>query len=112
MGNPSVYELCRQLEGQLKRLLTAQDLDELPVRGREAAISIRRLMADARLDVRDYEFAETRAEQMKYAKAGTQRLEEVRQRILLASEYNVFSAIDVAHQTATIEQIINQLSEE
>ena len=112
MGDPSAFQLCKQLEGQLKLLLSAQDMEALPQQAREAAIAIKRLMADARLDVRDYEFAETRAEQIVHAQAGTKRLEEVRQRILRASEYNVFGAIDVAHQTATIEQIINQLAEE
>ncbi len=66
-------------------------------------------MADARLDVRDYEYAETRAEQQQHAKAAKKRLEQVRQAVLLASEYNVFSAIDVAHTTATIEQITKHL---
>ncbi len=66
-------------------------------------------MADARLDVRDYEYAQARSEQLEHAEAGKKRLEQLRQAVLTASEYNVFSAIDVAHTTATIEQITNYL---
>lgn len=94
-----------QLEGQLKRLLAEQDISSLPADVRQVVTSIKRNMADARLDIRDYEYAETRSEQQQQGMAAKKRLEQVRQTVLTASEYNVFSAIDVAHTTATIEQI-------
>ena len=105
----SPYALCTQLEGQLKRLLAGQDVTALPTDIRKVTASIKRTMADARLDVRDYEYAETRAEQKEHAEAGIKRLEQVRQAVLAASEYNVFSAIDVAQTTAIIEQITKHL---
>jgi len=60
---------------------------------------------DARLDIRDYELSETREEQLKKATASKKRLDRVRRGILAASEYNVFTAIDVAQLTAQLEQI-------
>lgn len=101
----SPYKLCMQLEGQLKRLLVGQDVSSLPLDVRQVVASIKRTVADARLDVRDYEYAETRAEQQQHGEDARKRLEQVKQAVLAASEYNVFSAIDVAHTTATIEQI-------
>ena len=105
----SPYKLCMQLEGQLKRLLAGQDASTLPPDVRPVVTSIKRIMAEARLDVRDYEYAETRAEQQQHGSDARKRLERVRQAVLTASEYNVFSAIDVAHTTATIEQITKHI---
>lgn len=109
VNNTSALERCKQLEGQLKRLLAGQDMSALPTEAKQAVTAIRRNISDARLDVRDYEYSETRSEQLALAEAGKGRLELVRQAVLTASEYNVFSAIDVAHTTATIEQITKQL---
>ncbi|MBC7581610.1 hypothetical protein H7097_01945 [Aeromicrobium sp.] len=67
-------------------------------------------LIDARLDIRDYEFSETRAEQQGHVKQVYESLEKVRGDILTASEYNVFNAVDVAQFTAQLEQIIEQVS--
>lgn len=66
--------------------------------------SLKREMADARLDARDYELSETRAEQLENAAHAKKRIEDIRKAVLTASEKNLFSAIDVAHITAQLEQ--------
>lgn len=66
-------------------------------------------MVEARLDVRDYELSETRKEQLKNAAAAKKRLEKVRKDILAASEYNIFSAVDVAQFTGDIDHINERL---
>lgn len=66
-------------------------------------------MAEARLDVRDYELSETRDEQLKNAATAQKRLVKVRKDILAASEYNIFSAVDVAQFTGDIDHINERL---
>jgi hypothetical protein len=60
--------------------------------------------------VRDYEYADTRAEQLTYAVAGKKRLDQVRRNIVKASEQGLFSAIDVAQLSANLETVSEQLS--
>ncbi len=62
-------------------------------------------LTDARLDIRDYEMSDTRAEQLRHSKQAVARLEKVRKAILALSEYNVFTAVDVAQLSAQLEQI-------
>ncbi len=66
-------------------------------------------ITDARLDTRDYELSETRDEQLKHAAAAKKRLALVRKDILAASEYDIFSAIDVAQLTGTVDHIIERI---
>lgn len=61
-------------------------------------------LSDARLYAHDYELSETREEQLSNAKKAKNYLEQVRQQILRASEFNIFGPIDVAHLTAQIDQ--------
>lgn len=70
---------------------------------------MRQLMADARLDARDYELSETRAEQLENAITTKNRLEKLRLLILRSSERDVFSAIDVAQISAQLDEIVDQL---
>lgn len=70
---------------------------------------IKRQAIDARLEVRDYEYAETRAEQQKSALSANKYLQKLQTNMLKASESNLFSAADVALLSAQIEQIISEL---
>lgn len=101
--------LTRELEGQVSLLLRKIDLYQLGEKERKAVINLRQALADARIYARDYELSEMRDEQIDNAKKAKKYLGQARQNILKASEYNVFSAIDVAHLTATIDQIIGDL---
>ena len=89
--------------------LSAIDVYALPAGERKIVTGLKREMVDARLDIRDYELSETRAEQLTNAKAAKKRLEVIRKLILSASEYDIFSAVDVAQLTAELEQIIEEL---
>lgn len=109
MENQSPFLLIKQLENQLNSALSAIDLYELPAKEAKLITTLKREIVDARLDVRDYELSETRQIQLKNAREATKRLEQIRKNILAASEFNVFSAIDVAQLTAHIEQIIANL---
>jgi hypothetical protein len=99
----------KSLETQLRAVLSKLDISVLPKEERVIVTALKNNLTDARLDVRDYEFSETRAEQQKLAKQAHESLAKVRTGILSASEYNVFNAVDVAQFTAQLEQIIDDI---
>ncbi len=103
--NESPFLAIKALETQVKGILRGFDLYGDDAAYRKAIKELKQELTDARLDIRDYELSETRAEQLDNAKQAKKRLEQIRRQILAASEYNVFSAIDVAQLTAQIEQI-------
>lgn len=105
----SVLVLMRALEARINGVLSALDLYDLPVEERKIVKSIKSDLTDARLDIRDYEVADTLAEQTRMGKQAQKRLEKIRKEILAASEYNVFNAVDVALYTAQLEQIVDEV---
>lgn len=105
----SPFLLIKALETQLRGTLSRLDVPSLPMGEQKVIKSLRNDITDARLDVRDYELSETREEQIRKAKEARVRLGRIRKQILAASEYNIFSAVDVAQISAQIEQIIEKL---
>lgn len=110
MEDTSLTGQTTALNRTIGTILAQLDIDALSAPERSIAEYIKRHVADARLDVRDYEYAETRAEQLQCATVARQRLEDVQTAIVKASEYNMFSAIDVAQLSATIQRIIAHIS--
>lgn len=109
MENKSPFLLVKDLERQLSSVLAAIDVYALAAGERKLVTMLKRELADARLDIRDYELSETRDEQLAHAKEAKARLGHVRKYILAASEHNIFSAVDVAEASAHIEQIMDYL---
>ena len=109
MPAESVYLSAKQIEADIARLFAAIDLQALDTNARDVAKNLKRNASDARLDVRDYDFAETRAEQAQLGKEARVRLEAVHQGILDASQYNMISAVDVAELTARIDYLLERL---
>ncbi len=101
----SPFTLTTRLVTEIGNLLVAIDIDSLDRSQQLEIIVLKRVLADTRLDARDYELSETRAEQLEKAKAAQERLSELRQLILRASEFGIFSAIDIAELSARIEEI-------
>lgn len=89
--------------------LNAFDVETLSYEEKELVRTLKLQLSDARLDVRDYEYAQTRADQQHAASEGRQRLEQLQQQILKASEYNLLGAIDVAQLSALTQHIISEL---
>lgn len=110
MASVSLYVLVRRLGTDITRVVARIDVSQLDASQRHILTRLRGNIADARLDVREYEFAETRAEQIQSAKEGRERLEQLRKSMLTASEYNFFSAIEVAALSAQIDRIIDSLA--
>lgn len=109
MEQLSPFNLIKRLEGNVTSLLTPIDILDLPAKERTAVLHLKRDLVDARLDVRDYELAETRQQQLDNAQTATKRLHQVNRYILAVSEANLFGPADVAQLSSQIEQIITNL---
>lgn len=109
MDNASIFSQTKALDVHIHGILSVIDVDALMPDEREVIALIKRQLGDARLDVRDYEYAETRQDQIRLKDAARSTLQAVQKMVLKASEYNIFGAIDVAHISARIEQIIKRL---
>lgn len=90
-------------------VLTRIDLFDIEAPAVRITQSLKKRLIEARLDIRDYELSETREEQLNDASSGKRKLEELRKDILAASEYNIFSPVDVAQLTAQLELIVERL---
>ncbi len=86
--------------GQVGSILTRLDLDELSPADLRLVGTIKHLLADTRLDIRDWEMSDSRAELQQNATQALERLKQVRASMLLASEHDLFSAIDIANISA------------
>lgn len=103
MENTSPFLAMQRAETQLKSLLRGIDTDLLTPDEKKAVAGLRRLSADARLDIRDYELSETRDEQLKKATEAKKRLGRLQKDLLAAG--NVFGPADIAQLDAQFEQI-------
>jgi hypothetical protein len=105
----SLIEQARDIERRLNSILSSFDIDSLPSAQREITALIKRQATDVRLDVRDYEYADTRSEQIALQGQARKRLENLQHHIVKASEYNLFGAIDVAALSASIQQLVSKV---
>jgi predicted Holliday junction resolvase-like endonuclease len=105
----SPSKMVMDLNRQVNIILRNFDLRKLSVKERDFLTKLQQNLADSRIYTRDYELSETREEQLDTAKIAKKWLEHARKNILAASESNIFGAIDVAHMSAIIDQIIFEL---
>ena len=93
------------LSSHLQRTVSRFDVDSLDRAEQKLLALAKRLAVDVRLDVRDYELAETRPEQERLGATARKRLDHLQRTVLQASEHNLFSAIEVAELSAQIDQL-------
>lgn len=93
----------QQVDRQLKGLLRQYPVESLTVEERRYVKQLKQLINEARLDVRDYDFAQTRVEQDAHGKNALQRIRKLVETILNLS--SVFGPADIAQLTAQLEQI-------
>lgn len=105
---PSV--LAKKIERKIAAVIASVYPQDLAVKPRELVKSLKHIASDARLDVRDYEFADTRHEQFGYAGIARNRLGDLRAAMLVASEFGMFSAVDVVQLSAWIDSLLDQLA--
>lgn len=106
--NQSPFLLVKRLEAEVLRLLSDIDMTDLNTVQRQEFSELKNGLVDARLEIQDYELAETRDFQMQNAKQAKTYLKTVQDSIARNS-FNAFGAVDVAHLTAYIGQIQDKL---
>lgn len=102
--------LMKRVEGYITQQFAGVDVLDVAKIERELIESMRRLVIDLKLDLRDYELAETRADQLTYLIDGKLRVKELRAMIILSGTHNLFGPVDVGHVTALLEQVNEQLT--
>lgn len=95
----------------VSNLLARQDVDSFDRVQHKLMATIRQVLADARLDVRDFEMADSRVQMVENGSAALKRLEETRKHILQASEHGMFSPIEIAEITTELETIERDIKE-
>jgi len=104
MASYSPSGLVKQIDTQVNMILRKINWDEVNEKARKAVVELRQNLADAKIYSTDYELSEMREEQIDNAKKARKWLEQARQRILRASEFDVFGPVDTAYLTAQIDQ--------
>jgi hypothetical protein len=99
----------KQVDTQISNILRGFDLRKLSSKERDIIAKLQQNLVDSRIYTNDYELSESREEQLDNAKKAKEWLEQARKNILAASEFNIFGAIDVAHLSAVLDQIISEL---
>lgn len=105
MQHESAYSLIRHVEVLVSGTVSHIDIHDVPAAEQKTVTRLRQQLADARLDIRDYEVSDTRAEQLQHARHAASRLEHIRTGILKCSEFGIFGAADVAQLTAQIDHV-------
>lgn len=109
MAETTPFDLAKELVRQVGGILASVDIDVLSREEREQIVSIKQLLDHIRLGTRDYDFADSRYEQEQSAVETKEYLGRLQAAILRGSEFNLFGAVDVAHASARIQQIVSRL---
>ena len=109
MAELSLHDQAKELARQVGGILSSLDIDALSREERDIAVAIKQSLEHVRLGARDYDFADTKYEQEQSVVEAKQHLEQLQTLVLKGSEYNMFGAVDVAHASARIQQIISTL---
>jgi hypothetical protein len=102
----SPFKLAKDIAAYTAQFVSSRDINSLPPEERDVVIELKNQATDIKLEIRDYGMAETRDEQERLAKETTDRLESMQATILLASQYNLLGAADVAQLSAQLQQLI------
>ena len=104
----SLTGFAAQLERRIQAVLRTQDADSLGVAERENIALLKKALHEIKLDVRDYEYAETREEQLRWAKIGRHNLAAANALMLRLD--TVVGSADVAEFGGVIDELQAKLS--
>ncbi len=94
----SLTSIAQQIDRRVKGILRAVDLEQLTRDERELVKQMRLACNEIRLDVRDYEYAQTRVEQTKWIKIARHNMKAFE--TILLSLGDIFGPADVAELSA------------
>lgn len=103
----SLTSTAQQIERRVKGILRAVDVEQLTRDERELVQQMRLACNEIRLDVRDYEYADTRVEQEKWAKIARHNMKAFD--TILLSLGDIFGPADVAELSARMQHIESRL---
>lgn len=103
----SLSNSTRQLDRKIKTILRQLDEDSLDRREKQDLAALKLAINEVRLDIRDYEYAQTRDDQLKWAALGRHNL-AVLNKLMIRLD-SVFSPVDVADFGATVDQLKTSL---
>lgn len=109
MESQSPSTVIKRLEAQIRRILSKFDIYKMSRRERENIDDLHQSLIDARKYSLAYELSETREDQLHSAKEAKKWLKKAQADILAGSQADVFNAIDVAHLSAQIDQVMADL---
>lgn len=99
----SIAQGISAIDRATKNVLRAVDPDTTTTVHQEHIRQIKQALQEVRLDIRDYDFAQTRLEQREAARIGRHNLCVLEKHLLALDE--VFGAADIAELSAGIQQI-------
>ena len=99
----SLTGTAQQIDRRVKGLLRAAEVDQLSVEDRKTIKQIKHACNEIKLDVRDYEYAETRLEQQKWAKIAAHNILALEN--LLMRLGDIFGPADIAELGAQLEML-------
>lgn len=103
----SASSIAQKLDRLIKGVIRSLDVEALSQKERTALSQIRLACNEIRLDIRDYEYAQSREEQLKWAKIGRHNVAALNK--LLLSLEDVFSPADIAECGAYLETLRSAL---
>ena len=106
----SPFTLATELKSYLDGLLSKYDLDSLLPAERTALVQVKHLAIDARLEARDYDYADSRVEQQQAAADARKYFVQLEQALLDASQYNLFGSVEIAQLSAQIQHIMTLMT--
>ena len=95
----------KELEVGVLVVLRQQSDKDLPKEIKQLISTVKRNLTDARLDVRDAEYAENGDDYRRHMAAARVCLAKIVADILVLSQHNIFSPVEVAELTARLEII-------
>jgi hypothetical protein len=109
MPTESAYTIAKRLDGDVGRILSRIDLREQDTKVRSSVHTLKRELAELCGEVRDYELADTLAEQQKLGQSARQRLLEIEKYILALSQHDIFDALEIAELSVRMDTLQQEL---
>ncbi len=105
MQSKTLHDQVKDVARRVKSTLSGLDVSAMPKIERSAVEELHRLIEDLRLDVQDYEYADTRIHQLEKAAQARDRAKNVQVLLLKVSGFGLIGAADLAEISARIENI-------
>ena len=109
MAGESAYVMVRRIDGEISRILSDIDLHEHDAKVRDRVHALKRELTELCGEVRDYELAETLAEQQMLGRKARKRLIDIEEFLLALSQHDIFSPIEVVELSARIDIVRSEL---